>query len=92
MNLNDVVVRTEGLYAAPVDKDIVILNEATNNYIALDEIGREIWDLLAEPRRVGDLAAQLSEQYDATAEQIAADILPFLDELERDGMVKQVKG
>jgi hypothetical protein len=53
----------------------------------LDEIGRRIWDLLEAPRRVDELCQQLAGEFDATAEQIAADILPFMVQLETEGLV-----
>lgn len=82
------VVRTEGMMTAPVDNEIVILNMKGNNYISLDAIGRRIWELLETPVAVADLCQQLMTEFEATEEQIAADVLPFLTELEREGLVR----
>ncbi len=73
---------------APVDDELVILNMAGNNYVSLDAIGRRIWDLLETPCRVDALCLQLSEEFEATPEQIEADVLPFLQELSKDGLVR----
>lgn len=81
------VTRVVGLMAQPVDEDLVILNLATNNYIALDAIGRRVWELLAKPQRVDDLCAQLSLEFDATSEQIVLDVTRFLEELAGEQML-----
>jgi len=82
------VVRTEGIMTAPVDKEIVLLNMKGNNYISLDVIGRRIWELLEAPYSVNELCRQLGAEFEGTQEQICADVLPFLDELEREGLVR----
>lgn len=82
------VVRTEGIMTAPVDREIVLLNMKGNNYISLDAIGRRIWEQLESPVVVGDLCRQLGAEFDGTQEQICADVLPFLAELEREGLVR----
>ncbi|MBI5302703.1 MAG: PqqD family protein [Chloroflexi bacterium] len=87
IELNTRVVRAEGLVSRAVDQDIVILNLASDNYIALDQIGKRIWELLETPRRVDELCRQLSQEFAGTPEQIANDVLHFLAELESEQMV-----
>jgi Coenzyme PQQ synthesis protein D (PqqD) len=81
------VARFGELMSAPVDKEIVILSLASNHYVGLDDIGRRVWELLEAPRRMDELCQQLAGEFDATAEQIAADVLPFLVQLESEGLV-----
>lgn len=81
------VVRSGAVMTAPVDKEIVILSLASNHYVGLDEIGRRIWELLEAPSRIDDLCQKVAEEFDATAEQIAGDVLPFLVQLESEGVV-----
>jgi hypothetical protein len=90
MHQHSLVARSEDLPCAPVDRDIVFLNRATDSYVALDEIGRRIWELLERPREIADLVAELSGEFDGSRELIAADVLVFLGELEREGMVSVV--
>ena len=90
VELSSQIVRTENLMSAPVDNEIVILNMAKNNYIGLDEIGRRIWDLSAEACSVDDLCNRLSREFEATPEQIAVDVLPFLEELAQEGLIRIV--
>jgi hypothetical protein len=90
VELKTVLVRSEKQRSEPVDQELVILNLARNHYISLDEIGRRIWELLETQRSVEDLCRQLSQEFDATAEQISADVLPSLKELESEGLVSVV--
>jgi hypothetical protein len=89
-DLSTRVVRFEALMTAPVDKEIVILSLASNHYVGLDEIGRRVWELLEAPHRVDELCRQLAGEFDATAGQIAADVLPFMVQLETEGLVHAV--
>ena len=82
------IVRTEGAMSAPVDNEIVILNMKGNNYISLDPIGRRIWELIEAPVVVGELCGRLGQEFAGPPEQIAADVLAFLAELEGEGLVR----
>ena len=88
IELSSTVVRLEGLMSAEIDQDIVILGLVSNNYIALDEIGRSIWDLLEIPRTVVEMCGLLSQKYAGEVEQIQTDTLLFLAELEKEGLVR----
>lgn len=92
IDLNSTLVRLDNVMSTLLDEEIVILNMAKNNYIALNEIGRRIWELLERPMRVEDLNLLLSREFDATPEQIAADVLPFLNSLEDEGLVHVTTG
>jgi hypothetical protein len=73
---------------APIDDEIVILNLKSNNYVGLDPIGRRIWEILDTVRSVEELCRLLSLEYEADPEQIASDVLPFLNEMEKEGLVQ----
>ena len=90
IRMESCLLRNEGLLSAPADDELVILNLPADNYLALDDIGRRIWELLETPTRVDDLCRQLSQEYAAASDQIAADVLPFLAELEKENMIHVV--
>ncbi|MEI7847423.1 MAG: PqqD family protein [Chloroflexota bacterium] len=89
---SDRVIRTNGLLSASIDNDLMILNMQTNNYIALDEIGSRIWDLIEVPLLVSDLCVQLAGEFQAQPNQIEADVLGFLNELQTETLVNVVTG
>ena len=90
IELTSLVIRTENMASNAIDTDLVILNLQCNNYIAFDAIGRRIWELIESPRRVDELCQQLGREFIGTPEQIATDVLRFLNELENDKMLRVV--
>lgn len=87
MGPNALVTRNEELMSAAVDRDIVFLNRATDSYVALDEIGRRIWELLERPRRIAELVDLLCGEFDGSPVAIGTDVRSFLGELEAEGIV-----
>ncbi len=81
------VIRNDTCMMAPLDEGLVVVSLASNAYIALDDIGRRVWDLLETQVRVDALCAQLSREFDGEPAQILADMLPFLTELESAGLL-----
>jgi len=73
--------------SAAVDDDLVVLSLRSDSYLAIDRIGRRIWELLESPRRFDDLVVLLAEEFRADPAVVAADVSAFLDELEAEGMV-----
>jgi hypothetical protein len=58
-----------------------------NALITLNATGRRIWELLAEDRAVEYLAAEVAKQFDVDLERARADVLAFLDDLGRLGLL-----
>ena len=85
-----IIARAGDLASNAIDEDLVILNLNRDNYIALDAIGRRIWELIESPRRVDDLCRQLALEFDGPPERITADVLRFLHELEQESMIDVV--
>ena len=84
-----VVVRTADLLAADVDDEVVLMSVARGQYFGLSETGPAIWQLLAQPMRVSDLCADLAGKFDGPADRIEADVLAFLADLLREGLIEQ---
>ena len=91
IELNSLIIRTENLVSNAIDTDLVILNLQRDNYIAFDAIGRRIWELLEAPHRVDELCQQLGREFNGTPEQISADVVRFLNELEQESMIHAVE-
>jgi len=77
--------------SAPLDRDIVILNPARDNYVGLDEVGRRVWTLLDAPCGVNDICRQVAQEFQGDPKRIAQDILIFLNELAAEGLVYVAK-
>jgi hypothetical protein len=67
--------------------EAVLLNLATGSYFGLNEVGARIWALLGAGETLRASLATLSAEYDASAEQLRADLLALVDELVANGLL-----
>lgn len=55
-----------------------------------NEVGSRVWTLLEQPASVETIAAVLADEYEAPAEQIAADVAELLEALQERGLIHPV--
>ena len=72
--------------------EAVILGMRDGVYYGLDAVGARAWALLATPRRVSDLVAELVEEFDVEPERCTADVLALLDDLLARDLVREAPG
>lgn len=90
--MDSVVQRVDGLMSTAMDREMVLLNPARDNYIAMDETGQRIWTMLEEPMRVRDLCDLVEREFAGDRPQIAADVVEFLEELNAESLVHVAQG
>lgn len=73
--------RNEPILAKQVKDDLILLDPRNGEYYTLDEVGGRIWALCDGERTVSDIAAIISQEYDAPAETIEADVVELLRDL-----------
>jgi hypothetical protein len=83
-----VVVRSARPLAASVDDEIVMLSPDQGAYYGLNAVGSRIWELIDRPRSVTDLCAVLAAEFMVDDETCLAEVLAFLDRLERADLVE----
>ena len=88
MTMSRRLIRRQDALAAPVDDEIVLLPPSFKHYIALDPIGRRVWELLETPHTSVALSETLAGEFAADAEQILADLLPLLGKFEQEGLIR----
>jgi hypothetical protein len=76
--------RGEVLWRRTGDSVVVLVLES-GEFVTLQASGCDLWDALAEPGSLGDISERLAAIYGAPADQIASDIGPTLEQLERCG-------
>lgn len=91
VTLDSIVSRNESLVSATVGADVVMLHLQNNAYYDTDAIGGDIWARIAVPTNVGDLCAALVEAYDVDRETCERDVLAFLNEAAREGVIRIVR-
>jgi hypothetical protein len=87
LTADSILARNRGALSAPLDGDLILLNPLCDNYVCLDDIGRHLWELLAEPRTVRELCGELAARYGGDRERIETDTMRFLNDLIAEGLV-----
>jgi hypothetical protein len=90
IDLDTVVAQTEGLFISELDGDTVLMSLHQAAYYGLDSTGQEIWNMIAEPGRVADLCEQLVAEYDVERDTCEQEVCDFLNELNREGLIRVV--
>jgi len=81
VSADSVVVQDGEPVAARVDGDVVMLSEREGAYFGLNGVGSKIWELIAQPCRVGDVCQSLSELYDVDHATLVREVTQFLEDL-----------
>jgi hypothetical protein len=92
VTIDSVLVRDQTLAATDLDGRIVVLNVHTDSYVSLNGVASDIWTLLSEPRRVGDIFDALLQNHEVDAQTVTRDVLPFLQHLVERRLALQLDG
>lgn len=74
--------------AVEVDRSVVMMSIAREKYYSLGGVGGRIWELVREPRSVGDLCARLVEEFDVDEAACRSDVEEFLLHLLDEGLIE----
>ena len=90
MNLlaDTLVTTTQNQVASDLEGEVVVLNVMDGVYYGLDGVGARVWELLAEPRTLSDILADLLQRYAVDAERCEQDLRGLLLDLEQRGLVE----
>ena len=83
------VTRAGGVIDAEIDNEIVALKIETGLCYGFNEIGSEIWKLLATPISVGDVCKKLLSEYRIDAATCERQIIELLMQLQYEGLVQE---
>ena len=75
-----------------IDDEIVILDLASGEYFGLDGVGRRIWELIAEGKKLGEAAAVIAAEYEVDAAQGRVDVIEFVGGLVEKGLLVESRG
>lgn len=87
MTADSIVVLASGLLQTEIDGETVLLNAETGTYAALGATGSRIGALITTPMAVRDVCARLSEIYAVDTATCLADVVAFLNSLEKAGLL-----
>ena len=80
--------RASNVVARAVRDEVVLLDLATERYLALDQVGSRVWSLLDGEHSRDRIADAIAVEYAAPIERIRADVDDFLEQLSALGLVE----
>ena len=90
IELETVVKRSEDQIHTNLDQEVVVLNLQSSLYYGMDEVGAFTWEAISDPQQVGQVCQKVADEFGVTVEQCRDDIIGFLEQLEKAGLVKFV--
>lgn len=85
---SEIVVRNEsGLLTTTVDDELIGLSINQGVCYGLNAIGTQIWGLIATPRSVDSLCAELLSEFDVEAAECREQVVDLLEALRTEGLV-----
>jgi len=82
-----IITRKEEIAFADMDGEIVMMNLEKGNYYNLGKTGSVVWNMLEKPISVETLIQDLLEKYYVTRQQCEEEVLFFLNELKKEGLI-----
>ena len=80
--------RSGDLVTTEMDGDIVALSIEQGQYFGISGIGTRLWQLLETPQNIAGLVARICAEFDIDDATARADILAFLSDLNRNGLLQ----
>ncbi|MDP9328346.1 MAG: PqqD family peptide modification chaperone [Actinomycetota bacterium] len=74
--------------SSDVAGETVILELGRGVYYGLADVGARVWELLREPRTVGEIRDIVVSEYDVEPERAGADLLSLLAEMQTRELVE----
>lgn len=80
--LNDAEVTAQVL-----DGEAIIINLSTGVYYSLDKVGSVLWEMIVEGHNPQEIVAAIIARYQASPEQVQADVVQVVEELIRENLI-----
>ena len=87
VTLDAIYVPSDEIVARQIEGEVIIvplvagIGDMEDDLYALNETGKTIWERLDGQKRLGDIARELSEEFENPAEEIEKDVTGFVEEL-----------
>jgi hypothetical protein len=88
LSVHSIVRATPEQVSCPLGEESAILNLKNTVYYGLDPVGARIWNLLQQPRSVGELRDALLAEYEVDADRCERDLLDLLEKMRDEGLIQ----
>lgn len=75
------------VFIQEIDDEIILLDTTTQEYFSLNEVGKNIIDLISENLTKDEMVEELSNIYEVDKIQIEKDLINFAKLLEEKGLI-----
>jgi hypothetical protein len=82
------LVRTAEIFSTELDQETVLMSVDAGAYYGLEGPAQSIWQALVEPLTLNQLMDQLVAEYEVPRETCQEDVVRFLEQLEREGLLR----
>jgi hypothetical protein len=83
------IVRRQGDWVfGKVGEQLVMMSAETGSYMALNEVGTRVWEMIETAREFDEICALLEKEFEVPPETCRAEVEEFLNELAGYGAVK----
>lgn len=87
LTMSSVVQRSEGVVAAPVREELVLMSVESGEYFGTSGVGAWLWERTERPVAVRDLCQGLQQVYEVEPATCDREVLRFLADLREHGML-----
>ena len=85
---NSLIQRNETKFlASALGEEIVMMNTDNGDYIGVNNVGSDIWNLLTEPMRVDQLLEKVIDIYDVSPEDGKVEVDAFVARMLKQEMI-----
>lgn len=85
---NSLIQRNETKFlASALGEEIVMMNTDNGDYIGVNNVGSDIWNMLTEPMRIDQLVEKVMEEYEVSAEDAKTEIDAFVQRMLKQEMI-----
>jgi hypothetical protein len=90
LEASSVLQRSTEQVSCNLDEEVAILDLEKSRYFGLAGVGAHIWLALEKPCSVGEICNSVVAHFDVTPEACRDDVVQFLTNLQRAGLVRAV--
>jgi Coenzyme PQQ synthesis protein D (PqqD) len=91
LSFHTIVVAAPEQVSCPLGEEAAILNLKNSVYYGMNPVGARVWELLKQPKSVGELRDILLEEFEVDQERCGTDLLALLGTLQGEGLI-EVRG
>ncbi|PTS72443.1 hypothetical protein DBR17_19700 [Sphingomonas sp. HMWF008] len=84
-----IIARNGEWLSATIGAECALMCIDNGNYIVLSRVGARIWELIAEPKDLSDICAQLCAEFDVAEDVCRSEVESFVATLQDEGAVKR---